>query len=64
MRPRRHNDIASFRIIGQAMLPQIFQQFFIIKIGKIVERTHIIFGKRQHHTKADIFKGAQIISDF
>ena len=46
------------------MLPQIFQQFFIIKIGKIVERTHIIFGKRQHHTKADIFKGAQIISDF
>ena len=61
MRARRHNDIAGFSVIGQAVLTKIFDQFFIIEIGQIIKRTHIIFSKRQHHPKADIFKSAQIV---
>ena len=62
MRTRRHNDITGFSVIGQAMLTKIFDQFFIIEISQIIKRAHIVFSKRQHHAKADIFKSPQIIS--
>ena len=61
MRARRHNDITSFSVIGQAVLTEIFYQFFIIEIGQIIKRAHIILSKREHHPKANIFKSAQIV---